>query len=96
MSPVRYQPSGVKAAAVGWPHEVMGEKVGVFVRLRENGQLDMVEVQRHFRDVGMAKIKTPEHLVIMREDFPRNPSGKILKTELRVLARKMQQEGSEL
>ena len=81
-----HHPAVLEAAAVGWPDERMGEKVGAFVRLREGAHIDMAEVQRHFKDIGMARIKTPEHLVVV-DEFPRNPSGKILKTELRARAR---------
>ena len=78
----------LEAAVIGWPDATYGERVGAFVRLRPGSMLDLDAVQRHFAVKGVAKQKFPERLVIV-EDFPRNPSGKILKTELRVRARAM-------
>ncbi|HXC38728.1 MAG TPA: AMP-binding protein [Burkholderiales bacterium] len=75
-------PAVMEAAAVAWPDETMGERVGVFVRLRNQAQLDLDSVRAHFSAAGVARQKTPERLVIV-EDFPRTPLGKIIKTALR-------------
>jgi len=72
----------VEAAAVSWPDKSLGEKVGAFVKLRPDARLDIADVQAHFAAAGVARQKTPEHLVLV-EEFPRTPVGKILKTELR-------------
>jgi acyl-CoA synthetase (AMP-forming)/AMP-acid ligase II len=76
----------LEAAVVGWPDPAYGERVGAFVRLRPGGALDIESLRRHFEAVGVARQKIPERLVIV-DDFPRNPSGKIMKTELRQRAR---------
>lgn len=76
-------PAIAEAAVVAWPDERLGEKVGAFVRLKAPGALSIDEVAGHFQSAGIARQKTPEHLVVV-DDFPRTPAGKILKTELRV------------
>ena len=75
-------PAIVEAAVVAWPHARLGECVGAFIRLAPGMAIDLPTLQRHFRSVGAAVQKTPEHIVIV-DDFPRSPIGKILKTELR-------------
>ena len=42
------------------------------------------ELRAHVRD-RLAAFKTPVRVLLMREPLPRNPSGKILKRELRHL-----------
>ena len=81
-----HHPAVLEAAAVGWPDARLGEKVGAFVRLREGGQLTVDDLRGYFQQRGMARIKIPEHLIVV-DDFPRNPAGKILKTALRARAR---------
>jgi acyl-CoA synthetase (AMP-forming)/AMP-acid ligase II len=71
-----------EAAVVGWPDPRLGERVGVFVRLRPGTALTIDDVRMHFRTSNVAIQKTPEHLVVVNE-FPRNAAGKILKSELR-------------
>jgi acyl-CoA synthetase (AMP-forming)/AMP-acid ligase II len=72
-----------EVAAVGWPHERLGEQVGVFVRLRQGiRDLTLAEVSSHFAASGRATFKTPEHIVIV-DDLPRTPAGKVRKPELR-------------
>lgn len=75
-------PSVLEAAAVAWPDASLGERVGVFLRLRAGMQIDLDAIRAHFADAGIARQKTPEYLVIV-DDFPRTPLGKVLKTELR-------------
>src|SRR5690606_22420870 len=71
----------VEAAVVGWPDARLGERVGVFVRLRPGSEITLEDVRAHFRGAGVSVQKTPEHLVVV-DDFPRTPAGKIIKTEL--------------
>jgi cyclohexanecarboxylate-CoA ligase len=75
-------PSVVEVAAVGKPDERYGERVVVFVQLRDGAALDLAEIAGHFAALGVAKQKTPEHLEFV-ESFPRSLSGKIRKVELR-------------
>lgn len=70
-----------EAAVVGVPDPTYGERVAAVVILRE-GTLDLEELKRHFRSTGIAIQKTPEKLVIV-DEFPRTPLGKIHKRNLR-------------
>jgi non-ribosomal peptide synthetase component E (peptide arylation enzyme) len=70
-----------EAAAVGVPDPTYGERVAAVVILR-SGELALKDIQRFFRDAGVAIQKTPERLIIVG-DFPRTPLGKINKRELR-------------
>ncbi|HXC39472.1 MAG TPA: AMP-binding protein [Burkholderiales bacterium] len=79
-------PAVFEAAVVGWPDERMGERVGVFVQLKAGAALSLEEVREHFSRLGVAVQKTPERLVVV-DDLPRNPTGKVIKTELRKKAR---------
>ena len=72
----------IEAAVVSKPDERYGERVAAFVRLRETAELTLDDVRDHFARAGVARQKTPEHLVIVNE-FPRSMSGKIRKIELR-------------
>jgi acyl-CoA synthetase (AMP-forming)/AMP-acid ligase II len=76
-------PAVEETAVVPWPDEVYGERVGAFIRLRPGETLDLTGVQAHFRGEGIAIQKTPERIVIV-DDFPRTPFGKILKRDLRL------------
>ena len=75
-------PSVVEAAAVGQADDRYGERVAVFVQLREGQTLDLDEVRRHFAELGAARQKAPEHLEFV-DEFPRSLSGKVRKVELR-------------
>ncbi len=76
-------PAIIEAAAVAAPDERMGEHVCAFVRVGGDSippTLD--EMRQHLTRVGIARQKWPEELRIV-DDFPRTPSGKIRKVELR-------------
>ncbi|KKC25242.1 hypothetical protein WP12_15235 [Sphingomonas sp. SRS2] len=75
-------PRIAEAAAVGIPDPTYGERVAAFVTLNGDVPLTLDDLVLHFETRGIARQKTPEHLFII-DDFPRNPSGKILKTMLR-------------
>ncbi|MDB5471541.1 MAG: hypothetical protein JWR84_3101 [Caulobacter sp.] len=75
-------PGVVEAAAVAMPDERLGEKVCVFLRMAPGAGLGLEEVDRAFRDFGVARQKTPERLVIL-DEFPRTASGKVQKVTLR-------------
>lgn len=75
-------PAVTEAAAVGLPDERYGERVAVFVQLRDHATLDLAEIARHFSTLGVARQKTPEHVEIV-DSFPRSLSGKVRKVELR-------------
>jgi acyl-CoA synthetase (AMP-forming)/AMP-acid ligase II len=75
-------PQIIEAAAVGWPDDAYGERVGLFLRVAPGGQVAFEEVATLFRSANVARQKTPERIVVLAE-FPRDATGKILKRELR-------------
>jgi acyl-coenzyme A synthetase/AMP-(fatty) acid ligase len=75
-------PDVVEAVVVAAPDQRMGEVVCAYVMLRAGSQLDLLAVADHFRAAGVAKQKTPERLVVV-DELPRTPSGKVKKFELR-------------
>ncbi len=80
---VRRHPSVADAAAVGMADPRYGERVCVFIQPIATGESPSVaELGEHFAKLGVAKQKTPEKVVEV-SDFPRTPSGKVKKAELR-------------
>jgi cyclohexanecarboxylate-CoA ligase len=61
---------------------VLGEKVCAWVVLREGHALTLGQLVDHLTSLGLARQKMPERLEAVPE-FPRTPSGKIRKHELR-------------
>ncbi len=69
-------------AVTGKPDPRYGEVVCAFVVLAPGARLDLDAVRSHFFEAGIARQKTPEHLVIV-EDLPRTAAGKVQKHLLR-------------
>jgi acyl-CoA synthetase (AMP-forming)/AMP-acid ligase II len=76
----------VEAAVVGRPHARWGEVPVAFVTLREGAAVEEDELLS-FCGERLAKFKTPKAVTFV-DALPRNPSGKVLKRELRELAAK--------
>lgn len=74
-------PGVVESAVVAMPDPEMGERACAYV-VAPDREITLLDVQRHFRELGITRQKTPER-VIQVDDFPRTPSGKIKKVELR-------------
>ncbi|MDB5446868.1 MAG: hypothetical protein JWQ97_2185 [Phenylobacterium sp.] len=72
----------VEAAVVAMPDERLGEKVCAFVIARDPPAEPLAAVAAHITGLGLARQKIPERLELV-EDFPRTPTGKIKKFELR-------------
>jgi long-chain acyl-CoA synthetase len=70
------------AAVVAVPDEMMGEKVGAVIVPAGGQQLDIDAVLAHCR-ANLADFKVPQYVSVSSEALPRNPSGKLLKTQLR-------------
>ncbi len=80
-----------EAAVVGAPDEVLGEKVIAFVVPTETAQVTADEI-RDFCRPHLASFKVPV-TITFRDTLPRNPAGKVLKTELRNLAPSLAESG---
>jgi long-chain acyl-CoA synthetase len=74
-------PAVREAAVVGRPDERLGEEVVAFVSLREGASAEPGEVIGFCRE-RLAAYKYPREVLVI-DDLPKGPSGKVLKTELR-------------
>jgi acyl-CoA synthetase (AMP-forming)/AMP-acid ligase II len=74
-------PAVLEAAVVGRPDERWGEVPVAFVALRPGAAVAADELISHCRG-QLAKFKVPKDVVFV-DALPRNPSGKVLKRELR-------------
>jgi len=75
-------PDVMDAAVVGIPHRVLGEEVGAVVQLTPGSTLTP-EALRQYVAGRLAAFKVPARIEIRSDPLPRNPSGKILKRELK-------------
>ena len=74
-----------EAAVVGYPDDVMGERVCAVVATHEGQSLSLPELVEFLRtEKRIAAYKLPERLMPV-DALPRNPVGKLLKRELRRL-----------
>ncbi|MFE2015293.1 class I adenylate-forming enzyme family protein [Streptomyces sp. NPDC059491] len=76
-------PDVVDAAVLGVPHPLLGEEVVAVVRLRSGADRDDVERLRAHVGSRLAAFKVPARVYVREGELPRNPTGKILKRELR-------------
>lgn len=72
--------SVLEAAAIGVPDDTFGQRLRVFVVVRDGHDLDG-EAVKEFVRANLARYKVPRDVVFIPE-LPRNPSGKVLKREL--------------
>lgn len=84
---VEAHPRVHQAVAVGYPDDLMGERVAVFVVA--DAPFDLTECGRWFADRRVARFKTPEQVVQLRH-LPLLGSGKPDRARLRELAAKGQ------
>ncbi len=71
------------AAVIGAPDPTMGERVCAVVVTQPGQSLSLEELVDHFKQVKqVAAFKWPELLMLV-DELPRNPVGKVLKRELR-------------
>jgi acyl-CoA synthetase (AMP-forming)/AMP-acid ligase II len=75
-------PAVLEAAVVAAPDERYGERVCAFVIA--TAELTLDDVRAHFEAAGVARQKAPERLVLV-DELPRTPAGKVRKPDLRRL-----------
>jgi acyl-CoA synthetase (AMP-forming)/AMP-acid ligase II len=74
-------PDVVEVAAVGAPHDLLGEALKAFVVPNREGGITVHQVQAHCRR-RLPGFKVPEEVIFL-DAMPHSASGKILKRELR-------------
>jgi len=74
-------PEVLETAVVGIPHPKWLEVPKAYVVLKEGGQLTAEKIMLHCAE-KMAKFKVPKEIEFI-DSLPRNPSGKVLKRQLR-------------
>jgi non-ribosomal peptide synthetase component E (peptide arylation enzyme) len=79
-------PGVMESAVTAMPDAQLGERVCAFVIMRPGATLTLEGVRAHFAAAGIARQKTPERLIVV-DELPRTPSGKVKKLELRAQLR---------
>jgi acyl-CoA synthetase (AMP-forming)/AMP-acid ligase II len=69
-------------AVIGYDDPTLGERVGIFVTPASDHEPSLEAIVAHLRGIGIASYKLPERIEIV-DALPRNPLGKIAKSELR-------------
>jgi acyl-CoA synthetase (AMP-forming)/AMP-acid ligase II len=85
-------PDVLEAAIVAMPSDTTGEKGCAFVIPRGDARPDLRALVNFLDGAKLARQKFPEHLVLV-DDLPRVPSGKVRKDVLRTRAREIAAEG---
>jgi long-chain acyl-CoA synthetase len=78
-------------AVIGVPDVHLGERVKAFIMPAEPGALTEQDVKDFLKD-KIAKYKIPEFVEFVA-DLPRNPTGKVMKKELRRMEQEKQKKG---
>ncbi len=78
---VAEHPAVAEVAVVGVPDERWGEVVTAVVTLNPGAELDVEELRASCRS-QLASFKVPRHIVV-RDDLPRGPTGKLLKRQIK-------------
>jgi acyl-CoA synthetase (AMP-forming)/AMP-acid ligase II len=76
-------PAILEAAVIGIPHPKWLEVPKAYVVLKEGKGLSKEEIVQHCTE-KMARFKVPKEIEFI-DELPRNPSGKVLKRELRAM-----------
>ena len=79
--PARHDVANSDVAVIGVPHERWGEAVKAVIVVREGVTVEAAEIVEYCKG-RLAGYKQPRSVDFVK-DLPRNPSGKVLKRELR-------------
>ncbi|MCV7088695.1 long-chain-fatty-acid--CoA ligase FadD2 [Mycobacterium interjectum] len=74
-------PDVVEATAIGVEDKEWGHRLRAFVVKKDDASVDEDTIKHYVRD-HLARYKVPREVVFL-EELPRNPTGKVLKRELR-------------
>jgi fatty-acyl-CoA synthase len=74
-------PDVVEATAIGVEDKEWGHRLRAFVVKKQDASLDEDTVKHYVRD-HLARYKVPREVIFL-DELPRNPTGKVLKRELR-------------
>jgi acyl-CoA synthetase (AMP-forming)/AMP-acid ligase II len=74
-------PGLVEGAVVGYPCDVMGERICAVIVPKPGAELTLEQLAAHFESRGAAGFKRPERLRTVAQ-LPRNPVGKVVRAEL--------------
>ncbi len=77
-------PAVEEVSVIGVPDEKYGQRLAAFVVRRSGASLTEDEVKDHVKE-NLARYKTPREVHFL-DQLPRNPTGKVLKRELREIA----------
>ena len=72
-------------AVVSMPNARTGEAICAFVVVAQDQAVDLALVTSLIAKAGLARQKTPEHVILV-QDLPRTPAGKVRKDQLRMVA----------
>ena len=86
-------PAVAEVAIVAMPSAATGEKGCAFIIPRGGQAIDLPEIRRFLDSEGLARQKFPEHVVLV-DDLPRVPSGKVKKDVLRIEAKRIAESGA--
>lgn len=78
-------PDVAEGAVVGYPDEVLGERICAVVVPKAGRTVTVEALQAHFRARELAVFKWPESVRIV-ERLPRNPLGKVIRGEIAQIA----------
>ncbi|GMV46810.1 MAG: acyl--CoA ligase [Burkholderiaceae bacterium] len=82
-----------EVAVIGWPDETMGERVCACVVPRPGVTVTLEELVDYLRtEKKIAAFKLPERLMVV-DELPRNPVGKVVKRTLRDRAKTLADQG---
>ena len=89
---LRCHPSVLECAVVGVADPVWGERVAVGVEVRGEGNLELDDLRLWAKE-RLASYKVPTRLLLL-EQLPRNPMGKVVKPRLRALVEQAETSSS--